>query len=307
MTITAVEDKYPASCLGLTPKFTPPEGSRVWTNDVMQLNVPDDSILQNIEHNIKRHLPQARPYNPQPATLAIVGGGWSLEDTEDELRDIVFDKAVITALNGAGNWLVEHNFQPKIHYIMDAREESIGFVKHRAKGCRYLIASQCDPSIFDALEGEDVTMFHVVSSTSKEMKDKDKGGPVGGDGIRALLDKHYKKRWNEVPGAGTIGMVSLPLSLMLGYSSAHLFGIDSCYPAGDRYHHAYDQKVNDGETQLKFECAGRDFICAPWQASQANNFIEVTKALGSRLQLSIHGDGLLAHMVETGSQLSSET
>lgn len=292
-------------------EMKPPPNARKWDNSVMRLNVPDENIKRNIEINIRRGLPQVHTLMPQPVELAIVGGGWSLNDTESELRDLLFQGRVpgnipvkVVALNGAGNWLVERNIYPSAHYIMDARESSVEFLAHKTPGCRYLIASQCDPAIFDALEGEDVHIFHVLSGSSDKGKD---GKQKQEDDLKVLLDRYYNKRWQEIPGAGTIGIVSLPLSSVLGFSKFHLFGIDSCYPDGDRYHHAYPQPVNDGETVAKFWCAGREFRCSPWQASQANNFMEVTKALGEHLQIAIYGDGLLAHMVATGSQLSSET
>lgn len=276
--------------------FQAPRGTRKWDNAVMRLNVPAQVILDNISSSIRRQLPQHGPHTENNQHVAIVGSGWSLNDAAvyEELRQLVFDtekgapKTKLIALNGAANWLMERNLRPSMHIVMDAREENLPFVEKPIPGCTYFLASQCHPRLFDACEGRDVRMFHVISSEAEKE--------------REILDEFYNKRWVLVPGAGTVGIVAILLLRQLGFRWQHLFGVDSCYAPGGE-HHAFPQKLNDGEGSAIFWCAGREFRCSAWQASQAQNFVSVIKHHGELLQLSVHGDGLLAHIVKTGASL----
>jgi hypothetical protein len=93
---------------------------------------------------------------------------------------------------------------------------------------------------------------------------------------------------------------------MLGYKRFHLYGCDSCVT--ESAHHAYAQAENDGETLLPTTISGGDriFMTTVWQASQAHEFIELVKFLGDEIELQIYGDGLLAHILRTGAEISTE-
>ena len=254
----------------------------------MSLNCDQWLVRSNIRNNIKRHLPQFRAYETNPERICIVGGGWSLKETETELRDLVFQGAKIVALNGSANWLVEHNLRPSMHIVLDARAVNTDFFRYDIPNCKYFIASQAHPSVFDLLEGKDVTIFHVVS-TKGELE-------------RKRLDKYYNKRWQEVPSSGTVGIVAILLCRLLGFKFQHIFGMDSCYSPHDNTHHSYMQRWNDDEGSAPFEIAGKTFQCSAWQASQCGEFIDLLKTCGDQVRLEIHGDGALAHILKTGAE-----
>ena len=108
-----------------------------------RVNTPDEQILRNINSSIRRQLPQFNMYPDQPGAICIVGGGWSLDDTKDELLDICWrEGAPIIALNGAAKWLMERNIRPAIQMILDARSDNADFITD-IPGCKYLISSQC--------------------------------------------------------------------------------------------------------------------------------------------------------------------
>ena len=192
-----------------------PDGVVEWDRSLAKLNTAQRVIRANIRNNIRRHLPQLCAYQPNNERIAIVGGGWSLKYTETELRDLVFSGVKIVALNGAAEWLVERNFKPSVHIVLDARPINAGFFKYDVPGCKYFLASQCHSSVFDAVAGRDATIFHVISTTNETE--------------RRRLDEYYGKgRWQDVPSSGTVGIVAILLCRLLGFQFQHLFGIDSC-------------------------------------------------------------------------------
>lgn len=261
-----------------------------WDRSVMRVNQQAWVIRKNIRRNITRHIPQLMGYQEQPNQhIAIVGGGWSLKDPEvfEELRQLYFDGVKIVAINGAGKWLMERNIRPGTLICMDSRPVNVEFVKEPIPGCRYLLSSQCDPSMFDACEDRDVTIFHLHSENELA--------------INKRLDSHYNGRWQKVPTAGTAGIVAPLIGRILGFRFQHLFGIDSCY-APDGAHHAYEQSWNDGEGSVPFQASsGRVFKCSAWQASQAQTFVEMISIYGDQINITVHGDGLIAHLLETAA------
>lgn len=264
-----------------------------WDRSIMKLNTQQWRVRSNIRNNIRRPLPQFRAYQENGEQVVIVGGGWSLEETLPELRDLVFEGVKVVALNGAGNWLVQHNIRPSAVVVLDARPQNVSFLSEPIPRCKYFLASQAHPVLFDACEGRDVTMFHVVSTE--------------GEQERKRLDRHFMKCWQECPSSGTVGIVAICLFRLLGYRSQHIFGLDSCYKPGSKVHHAYSQPWNDAEGCAEFECGGRMFECSAWQASQSGEFVDMVRSLGDKLRLEVHGDGLLAHILKTGAELAPIT
>lgn len=277
-----------------------PEGVNAEPTDMVEgfrVNTPDERIIENIRHSIRLQLPQFDPQPNRPGPVCIVGGGWSLDDTKDELLDICWKEgAPIIALNGAAKWLMERNIRPAIQMVLDARPENAEFITE-IPGCKYLIASQCAPETFAACENLETYIFHSVGPEKEDAKPRD------------ILDSFYQGHWVNVVGGSTVGLRSISLARMMGFQFMHLFGIDSCY-SGEK-HHAYPQKLNDGEgsgrmyiamnSETKME--GREFRCSTWQASQAQQFKDFLSVNGKHFRLHIHGDGLLAYMLKTGASL----
>ena len=266
------------------------EGEK-WDHNEMRVNTKRFVILRNIRNNIRRQLPQLNaPYPDNPNRIALVGGGWSLDHTLDELRALYFDGVKIAAVNGSARWLMERNLRPSMHIVLDARPENIEFVREPIPHCKYFFASQIDPSLIDICEGRDVTLFHGVGE--------------GSDLEIRRLDDFYEKRWVRVPTAGTVGVTSVMLLRILGFVHQHLFGIDSCYEPGTRAHHAYPQALNEAEDTAIFRIVGKEFEAATWQASQIQSFLAMMQLNGELLQhLTFHGEGMLAHVVRNGGGL----
>jgi hypothetical protein len=171
--------------------------------------------------------------------------------------------------------------------MVDARPENVAFVSEPIPQCKYFLASQCHPVVFDACADRDTTIYHVISTNGEAERDR--------------LNFHYgEKHWQEVPSSGTVGIIAIVLCRMLGFRFQHIFGMDSCYsPGGDR-HHAYPQALNDAEGAGEFVVAGRSFLCSAWQASQIGEFTDLLRYYGDEVCLDFHGDGAIAHLLKAG-------
>ena len=260
-----------------------------------KVNTEEDTILAQVAANIRRGLPQARPYRPSGDVALIVAGGPSLNETERDLALAHWRGGKVIALNGAYQWCIDRNIRPSAMVMLDAREFSARFVETPVEGCHYLLASQCHPRAFDLCRGRRVTIWHALSCEEREQE---------------MLDEFYfgrDNRYYPVTGGTTVGIRAISLMRMLGYLRMEIFGLDSCL-LGDE-HHAYEQAENDGEEILPIwvRPEGRDdlarrFLCHPWHAKQAYDFIDLARDRGELFQLKVHGPGLIAEMMRTGAQ-----
>lgn len=283
----------------------PPEDEirEKFDSDVMRLNVPRITVLRNIRDNLRRQLPQLGRFNQNPQRVAIVAGGWSLRDTMDELLDLYHQGVELVAVNGSAQWLMERNLKPALHVVLDSRPENIEFVRKPIPGCKYFFASQVDGSLIEHCADRDVTMFHAVGEGSSLEERR----------LNTFYSAHHpltegeRPNWVRVPPCGTVGLTSVLLLLLLGFNHQHIFGLDSCIdPASTDakiIHHAYPQALNDSDGYVEAEICGRRFICSMWQAAQIESFKKMMALNGEFLDLTIHGDGILAHICATGAAM----
>lgn len=251
----------------------------------MGMNAGRGHILDNIQANIRRQLPQCKEHEIQDQRIAIIGGGPSLEHTKDELQQCVDEGVKLVALNGTHDWLLDHGYRPSAMIMVDSRPDNVDFVQRPVDSCKYLIASQCDTSVFEALKNNKVWIWHAQNNI----------------GEQEILEDYYLKNFRFVIGGSTVMLRGIWLMRMLGFKQMEIFGFDSCYMDGK--HHAYDQPLNDGCEIREVTCMGKKFQCAAWMASQFDDFQHFIQAVGDKFELNVHGNGLIAHMMQEGAKL----
>jgi Protein of unknown function DUF115 len=263
------------------------------------VNVSDDIILKNIESAIRRQVPQIRTQPPNRDRVVLVGGGPSLNYTEQELVQLIQEGAKLVTVNGAYHWCLERNLFPKTQIVMDARASNSRFVEPEVPNCNYVLASQCAPETWDkVINRSSVWIFHAVGDSEGE--------------AAKLLDKFYMGQWFGVGGGTTVVSRAISLLRMTGYMRFDLFGVDCCFL--DKNHHAYPQPENVNDQAFPFVVypeghseLARTFMCAPWHAKQFEDFLQLIKINGQHFMLNVHGDGLLAYTLEMNANIVVES
>jgi len=249
------------------------------------INTGNDALIENIQSAVARGLTEARPYERQDTPIILLGGGPSLAQFEDEIRQKRADGAKLITTNGAYNWCLEHGITPSAQIIVDAREFNSRFVTPHVDTCKYLLASQCHPEVFDAAPEDQTILWHAAMN-----------GPLCDE-----LDRLYGDRpWYGVPGGSTVMLRALPLLRMLGYWRFEIYGFDSCL--ADTQHHAYTQPENDYERVVQVSAGGKVFACHSWMASQMQEFVDLMTRLAHEVELVVHGDGAIAHIIKTAAE-----
>jgi len=257
------------------------------------VNVTHDHLAENIRAAVKRDLPWFTGFKEGKRRAVIVGGAPSMLDHLADIRAHKRDGASIISVNNAWRVLVDAGITPDNHIMLDARAENAAFLEGAPAKTRYLIASQCHPDVFDALEGKDVILWH------------------NGFGDNKVLHEVLAPWWGEgpnqrpcilVPGGGTVGLRALWLCFFAGFRSIHCYGMDSSYD-GDK-HHAYDQPINDAdrvmEVVLHDPATGNEkrYSAARWMVRQVSEFRETYADLKREgVRIFVHGRGLLPDVV----------
>jgi SAM-dependent methyltransferase len=247
------------------------------------VNTVDEQVRANVRHNVAQGWEQVRPHKETDLDVMILGGGPSMAQHEDEIKALRADGVKLITLNGAYNWCLERGLVPSAQIMVDARAFNARFVKPVVDECKYLIASQCDPSVFEGLPRDRTFIWHT---TAEQIED--------------ILKEHYPLYW-PVPGGSTVLLRAIPLLRMLGYKRFHLFGCDSCLSGSE--HHAYAQAENDNVPDFPVIVGGRTFRCHSWMAAQAQEMLSLIRFMGDQIELQIHGDGLLSWILEHAASL----
>lgn len=255
-----------------------------------RVNVEDAELLANVRSAIRRPYPQIRPGPLNRDRVALVGSGPSLASTERELVELIQQGAKLVTVNGSYHWCLERNLIPKTQIVMDARPGNGRFLEPYVPGCRYVLASQCAPQVWDVVTGRpDVWIFHAASGATGDLKD--------------LLDAHYLGQWFGIGGGVTVITRAIMLLRAVGYLRFDLFGVDSCFLGGA--HHAFAQPENEHDRAFPFRVyptghpeLARVFQCAPWHAKQFECLLQMIRVNGEQFLINVHGDGLLAYALQ---------
>ena len=262
-------------------------------NDIAErseLNIEEERIAKNIKENLSLGLKEVCPHEEQFQTVYLLAGGPSLADYEQQIVEAGKSGTPIITMNGTYNWLIERGIKPAAQIMVDAREFNKRFVDPVIDTCTYLISSQCDHEILKSLPVEKTWLWHpAASEVAKYILDEDDG------------KSHY-----AVIGGTTVATCSLSLLMLLGFRKIEVFGLDSCLR--EDKHHAYSQPENDSSTVLDIKVGNRWFKCHGWMVIQANDVQKLIKHVFSKIdnfELAVHGDGLIAHMINTAAELAA--
>lgn len=248
------------------------------------LNVAEQQLLDNIRANLAHGWQEVSPHVTNDFEVILLAGGPSLNDFEDDIRELRSGGAKLITTNGTYHWALERGLTPGAQIIVDAREFNKRFVQPVVDGCKYLLSSQVHPKVLEGLPEDRTLIWHTTLECARE------------------LVSENRPTWWGIPGGSTVILRAIPLMRLLGYRKFHIFGWDSCIK-GDA-HHAYAQPENDGQMIIPLTCGERVFYGTPWMGSQAAEFMDLVRFLGDEIDLEVYGDGLIAHILKTGASMA---
>ena len=264
--------------------FTADDGRVVPLKIETHTIIPPEHLAKNIAENLKRTIPRFVNRigfcEVKSEPLAIVAAGPSLNDTVDLVRD--FDRVLVCG--SAHDHLVRQGVIPTYALVSDGGKDDKGNLSLPQKETTYLIASQCDPGLFNHLSGFNVEMWHYRGQACPSVE------------VEAeLLQGETSIAWGS-----TVTINSIQIAMMLGYQHLHFFGFDSCYGDYGVKHHCCDIAGSMEYQKVPAVVDGKMFISDLGLMTQAEQFFHLVEAQGEFFHSTIYGDGLIAEMVKKG-------
>lgn len=242
-------------------------------------NTQNERLLGNVRSAISRDVPWFDFDNTaNEEQVVIVGGGPSLNRTLAEIQHRYRLGQKVWALNATAKWLRDRGVIPHAHVLVDARPDNARFLEGAHRETVHYLASQCDPSLFEALVDRKVVLWHANSP-----------------GVADLLRVEPVRPAHLIGGGSSVGINAISLAYLAGFRRIHLHGFDSSYD--HEQHHAYRQSMNEGEKIVDALFGERRFRAAPWMIQQANEFRDLaTQLVQEGVVFTVAGDGLLPYM-----------
>ena len=263
-----------------------------------KLNVDEEVRCANIAANAKLDFPHIMPHQPQDIEIMLLCGGVSALDCKDDIIQKREAGMPLVTVNGSFNMAIDWGLRPSLQCVLDARKFNKRFVSQMpgyTDTTKFIIATQCDPSLFVGLP-EDRTYLWTVSGSMETLNI-----------VKENYGEVYKDWW-PCDGGSTVALRALVLLRMLGFSKIHIYGMDSC---NFDDHHAYDQEENDGNRSYpvivgKGRDTEKEFNCEAWHLFQANDFMAMVPRYFMDCDLAVYGNGLINALIEDASEIYIE-
>jgi hypothetical protein len=179
-------------------------------------------------------------WEARASRLAFIGGGHSIGKHLEELQK--FDGEIWISA-GAFPWCLENGIEGA--FIACGAEPAISPL---AKGAhKALLATSCDPSLFEALKGADLRIFDLVHEPLEKM--------------------------NHGPSTATCAPYQ---AVKVGFKEVIFYGCDSSYPKNGTSHYYEDARH---PYEMNVRCGGEDFLTDPLLLMQAEYLSTVIRAV----------------------------
>lgn len=260
--------------------------------------------FENIKTNLKR--PNIGRFTKLPEfmkvkgnePIAIVGGGPSVKDHLDDIKSFTN----IISAGSVHDWLIDSGVIPTYASVCDPDKIMCNYMQKHRDGIKYLLASACDPAVYELLKDREVHLWHCHSDDYQQ-KFLDLGYDGDGEG-----------EYHGVGGGCTVGLRSISLAMLMGYRNIHLFGYDSCLGEADE-HHAYEF-TDETQEQLGQiytvrpgsldKPTGKAYKCAGYHVAQTENFREFFGKYYMYFEPTFHGTGLLPDTIALVKEQDAE-
>ena len=220
--------------------------------------VAADRVSANVEHAKTLGL---RVLEDQPTSnagpLAVVGGGPSVQEHLETLRAW---PGAIWGINGTHQWLRSHGIESAL-FSVDPGDELATLTDGAT---RAVLASHCDPQVFENLRGVDVTIYH---------------------------SEHVEGAKKPMIGGTTSATRAPMVALMMGHYPISFFGCEGSF--NDKTH---SFKHEDHPRQIIIRAGGKDYITTLQFMDQCENLAMLIRNMPD-IAKDCSG-GLLGAMIE---------
>lgn len=231
----------------------------------MRNAVTMDAEIRQVKIAVSQGYPSIKLSPLRDEAICIVGYGPSLRKTWQGITHPCM------TVSGAHDFLCERGFIPDYHAECDGREHKTKHLQNPNRKTQYLIATICNPKVWEQLDGCDVVTWH--NANGRHIVDW-----IGVNDPDTIM----------VAGGSVVGLSAIHLAGIMGFRRFRLFGFDGNFEGEARHagpHYGPPQKM------IERKEGGVVWKTTP-QMSNAVDELGWLKIAHPELEISIVGDGL---------------
>jgi len=274
----------------------PPPSACENTEPQLRTICTDYQIANNIVYALNTGYPEfAEELPAHDRVVSICGSGPSLRHT---YRDMAGD---IWACNDAGWFLIDRGIVPKYVMVWDPQPLVVDCIRRTHPDTTYLVASMCDPSVFDLLKSRDckVVIWHPWLGDALPIEE----WLIGAESKSRLLIGYglqipdYPP--DEIVGTSAAVSRSAQFAPLMGYRTLHLHGMDSSCDAGVVHFEDLAIDILQGTVGIwvglkDMPASKRRFLTTPQMRRQIKEFIPLVRSLAAEgITVKVHGSGAI--------------
>lgn len=233
-------------------------------------SVPDQVIRTNIRAALDRDVARVPHCKPHALTCVMVSAGPSYKDYLDDIRALSREpNCRVVCVKHNHDALLAEDINVWGCVLLDPREHVKDFVQNPRDDVTYMVASQCEPAVFDQLNGHRTLLYHAHVAAGEE----------------TLID--LKKEF-LVGGGAAAATRGIAVMHTMGFRRFVLFGYDG----------QFNEKPENG---VVVELPGlegqppRQFYTDALRAVEGQDLRNLVQTQGG-MYMDIEGDGMLPHM-----------
>ena len=303
---------------------TIPEGGFELAKDLKGSPIPDDDVLENIRQSAEYDAPIFTRQPKREGSFIYCGGGVSIKDYIDTLRERKNNGEFIITSNKTYDYLIDNGIVPNACFVLDPKKICATYITKPQKETIFYIATVCNKQVA-------VNLLEAGCTVNKMLV----GYGIEGE-TDVVLQKTLYPKFNDFLCGGTMaGLRAMNLAPLMGFSKVEYYGFDSSFPyefpklvhkedpefdevvkrnKGISYEdaetgkiyaidepeggffYAYRKKRSEN-LQIAQTPDGRRFWTTPCFAHQAKQAIKWIDRLEDKVEIIIHGDSLNSHLL----------
>lgn len=245
-------------------------------------NIGASETIKHMRLAFARNLPQFYKIDAHMGEAVLVGTGPSVEDHIEDIRELRANGAMIFAIKGAHDYLIERDIIPDLAVAVDGQTKIAKLYQKPRADITYLLASQCHPLTYDALEGQKIVVWNCFTKKALDYWHK------------WLKRKKRKDKIFFVHGGSTSGLRSVSLAWLMGFRRINLFGFDSSLKDKESALLKITGEKNEKDMMVVV-VDDRHFFCDPAMSCQGNEFLPQIKG-SDDLQVKVWGEGFIPYV-----------
>lgn len=223
---------------------------------------------------------------PADLEAMIIAGGPSVEGQLPVIRTLQAAGTKIIAIERMYPWCMRYGLVPDYVVVLDACDDVIDGFCALSTTTIHLVASQCQPTVLEALQGYPVYLFY----TPQHGVDWKKIWFEEGTGDAMLIN-----------AGGSVSLCAFSLAMALGFRVVHFFGFD-CHVGAGGYANGI-VGVGDQKNTMEIDVKDRTFLTTSGYFAFAHQFFMLWKLgyeSGYLDRVVVYGDSMVSAMAKDG-------